>query len=78
MGRITRRFRLIEGFKPKTPSSQAVARVGDDYIELQVAPGDKEDELIGYRIEYEEKLVEPDGRTFQSVKFINFNTTEGT
>lgn len=78
LGKITRRFNLIEGFKPKTPTGLSAARVGDNYIELQVAPNDKEDELIGYRVEYVTKVVEPNGKTFESFDMMNFNTTEGT
>lgn len=78
LGKITRRFNLIEGFKPKTPSGLSVARVGDNYIELQVFPNDKGDELIGYRVEYVTKVVEPSGNTFESFDMMNFNTTEGT
>jgi len=78
LGKITRRFNLIEGFKPKTPSGLSVARVGDNYIELQVVPNDVGDELIGYRVEYVTKVVEPSGNTFESFDMMNFNTTEGT
>jgi len=78
LGKITRRFNLIEGFKPKTPSGLSAVRVGDSYIELQVLPNDKEDELIGYRVEYVMRVVEPGGNTFKSFDMMNFNTTEGT
>lgn len=78
LGKIVRRFNLIEGFKPKTPEDLTVARVSDNYIELQVAPNSKEDELIGYRVEYIARVVEPDGRTYESFEMMNFNTTEGT
>lgn len=77
LGKTTRRFNLIEGFKPKIPSGLSVARVGDNYIELQVIPADKKDELIGYRVEYVTKNVEPSGKTFESFNMMNFNTTEG-
>lgn len=77
LGKITRRFNLIEGFKPKTPKGLTAARVGDNYIELQVDPNDKEDELIGYRVEYVTRVVEPSGNTFESFDMMNFNTTEG-
>jgi len=78
LGKITRRFNLIEGFKPKMPSGLSVSRVGDNYIELQVLPNDKGDELIGYRVEYVTRVVEPSGNTFESFDMMNFNTTEGT
>uniref|UniRef100_A0A2S2NJ87 Neural cell adhesion molecule 1 n=1 Tax=Schizaphis graminum TaxID=13262 RepID=A0A2S2NJ87_SCHGA len=77
LGKITRRFNLIEGFKPKMPSGLSVARVGDNFIELQVMPNDKGDELIGYRVEYVTRVVEPSGNTFESFDMMNFNTTEG-
>jgi hypothetical protein len=78
LGKITRRFNLIEGFKPKTPTGLSVARIGDNYIELQVVPGDEDDKLIGYRVEYVTRAVEPGGKTFESFNMMNFNTTEGT
>lgn len=78
LGKIVRRFNLVEGFKPKKPDDLAVVRVSDNYIELQVAPNSKEDELIGYRVEYTARVVEPDGRTYESFEVMNFNTTEGT
>lgn len=78
LGKITRRFSLIEGIKPKTPSGLSIARVGDNYIELQVDPNDEKDELIGYRVEYVTKVVEQNGKTFESFDMMNFNTTDGT
>lgn len=77
LGKIIRRFALVEGFKPKTPSGLTVTRVGDNYIELQVAPNDKEDELIGYQVEYEARAVRFDGSNFESVNIMNLNSTEG-
>lgn len=78
LGKITRRFNLIEGFKPSTPRNLTVASIGDNYIELSVAPNAKEDELIGYRVEYVTRSVDIKGKTYESWDLMNFNTTEGT
>lgn len=78
LGKITRRFTLIEFFKPKTPIGLSMARVGHNYIELKVEPGNKEDQLIGYKIEYEARALDPVGETLKSFNEIDFNTTEGT
>ncbi|VVC42050.1 Fibronectin type III,Immunoglobulin subtype,Immunoglobulin-like domain,Immunoglobulin-like [Cinara cedri] len=78
LGKVTRRFRLIEGFKPKTPSGLAVGEIGENFIKLKVDAGDPADNLIGYRVEYVTKAVEPGTRkTYESFDMINFNTTTG-
>ncbi|XP_050521958.1 neural cell adhesion molecule 1-like isoform X2 [Daktulosphaira vitifoliae] len=77
LGTITRRYNLIEGFKPKTPRDLSIIRVGDNYIELTISPNDKSDELVGYRVEYTEKVVKHNSLTYESFNIMNFNTTEG-
>lgn len=79
LGKVTRQFQLIEGFKPKTPSGLMVGNVGENFIELNVDPGDTTDDLIGYRVEYVTKAVDASTRkTYESFDMINFNTTTGT
>lgn len=79
LGKVTRRFQLIEGFKPKKPSGLSVGNVGENFIELKVDPGDSSDDLIGYRVEYVTKAVDASTqKTYESFDMINFNTTTGT
>lgn len=77
LGTVTRQYQLIEGFKPQVPSGLAVVSTGDNYIELAVSPNEKSDALIGYRVEYIEKLVKPNSLTYESFNMMNFNSTEG-